>query len=432
MSNALMQLSEKTKFLLWYKDPAKFFKDIYSLEPYPYQATVLRELADTKVHRVLVCASGGSGKTKLIACHALWLSTVLSKIMQRPVTIVVISGSKDQAKNLYNYIKEAIQTTPEIAKLVQGEPLASGTKFLDGSEISAVPNSHKAIQGLHKDVVIIDEPALAGDFTINDSRRIVIKDDSLDKIILLGTPFIPPEQKVRSTLYVDMWEDKEKYKEWRRYHWSAMDCPNVSAEQIEEAQKNLPEDMFNIFWLGKPYFIGESLIPFEQLKRASMNIKTYFDPDQRSFGGVDWGWKAETVFTVIQIRDGTYYVVASEGWRREDFENMHDKIMEMAKMYNVDLTFTDSADIGENQRLEDRGLNIVPVVFNKEKTIMQTKMKVLFHQDKIRIDESMVRLKEQLRKYNWDTHEKDDRVDSLMLALKGEPEDTSAPYFKVL
>ena len=438
MSEQLQSATDKITLLLWYKNPAKFFKDIYGLDPYPYQVNVLGQMADLKNRRVMIMASAGSGKTKLVACHALWLAVPLAFHLNRPVSIVIISGSEEQAKNLYNYIRSAVIDNPLLKKLVEGEIMTTGVSFrvLNGiSEIKPVPNSHKQIQGLHKDVVIIDEPTLAGDFAILDATRIVVKNDSLDRILLLGTPFVPPDAKKKSDLYIQMWEDTQRYPEgepWKRFHWTNMDCPTVTPQQMEEAKKNLPEEMFNVFWLGKPYFARTSMIPFEHIKRASMDVHTAYNPEYPVYGGLDYGWKAETVLTLTQYINGTYHVILSEGWRREEYQSLVDRIAEIYKEYKIDTLYADSEDIGDNQRLLNLGLNIIPVIFRNDKVKMQVKLKAMFHQDRIKIDETMMKLKDQLRRYDWNTHEHDDRVDSLMLSMHKNEEETVNIYWNIV
>ena len=433
-SKILEELQEKAKLLLWYKDVSIFFKDVFGSEPYPYQKKVLEELKDPNIHRVLITASGGSGKTKLVACHALWLAIPFALQENRSVSIVIISGSQNQARTLYGYIKEGIENSPLLQKYVDGEITQSFTKFKNGSSVSAVPNSQKAIQSLHKDVVIIDEPCLAGDFVIDDAKRIVVKDNSLDKIILLGTPFVPPESKVKSTKFIDMYMDKEKFPEWKRYHWNAMDCPNVTAEQIEEAKRTLSEEMFSIFWLGEPYFVGESLIPFDQLKEASLDVKTQYDPNYPAIAGIDWGYKHETSLTIAQKRDDIWYVIYNEGWRLTEYEDLQEKVYHICKQFNVEVIYADAEAIGENQRLESKGLRVVPIPFVKYRTQLQANLQVLFAKRRIRIDENMIKLKEQLRKYNWDVKINDDRVDSLMLAVNNifDEESSNIPLLRIL
>jgi len=213
---------------------------------------------------------------------------------------------------------------------------------------------------------------------------------------------------------------------------SAMDCPTVTPQQLEEAKKNLPEDMFNVFWLGKPYFAGISMIPFEHLKRASMDVHTSYNPNYPVYGGLDYGWKAETVLTLVQYIDNVYHVVLSEGWRREEYQTLVNRIAELYKQYKIEVLFADSEDIGDNQRLLNLGLNVIPVIFRNDKVKMQAKLKAMFHQDRIRIDENMMKLKDQLRKYDWTTHEHDDRVDSLMLAMHKDEDEEVNVYWKML
>ena len=241
------EVSKALTFLKWYKKPSTFFKDIFKQDPYPYQAKVLESLKD-RPRRLMLLAAGGTGKTKLLGAIALYYAVVLSKFDQSPYSIIIISGSRDQARNLYEYVRIAFKDNPILAEEVEGEPLMSITRLKNRSVIKAVPNSLKAIQGEHHDVVIIDEAALAGNFIIRDSFRIVAQSNK-DVIILSGTPM----NVQGGELFVEMWEDEERYPEWRRFHWSAKDCPSISIEKYLEAQKDLTEDMFYIFWEGKPY-----------------------------------------------------------------------------------------------------------------------------------------------------------------------------------
>ena len=737
-------VSRAATFLLWYKDPAQFYRDIYKEEPYPYQAQLLRDLADLSVDRVMVMAGGGLGKTKCLAAHALWCAAVLPRFIRKPISVIVIAGSEKQAKALYKYSKQAIEDTSELRSLVQGEPLQSLTEFRDRSCIKAVPNSLKAIQGEHDNIVIVDEAALAGDFVVQDTLRIV-RGMNPNRIILLGTP------TDYFSKFVEMWEDSERFPEWKRYHWSVYDCPAVDKRQLEEAKKTLSEEMFSVFVLGKPYAKTGTLIDHAKIKEACKDTPR-FQVSERGkppVAGIDWGWcvsgdtevltpngwkpleqcqegelivcydpfrnhsryepilvirkrhylgwmthissrnldilvkpshplflldrhkkkqlclpagkhpthvhlkrlakfegnkpsyyeipgynskrtdlnldkplrvpirpflrflgwyltegttrgkyvriyqkknkaffdqivedikemglhplpmpkygyiqisntrlanflsqlgKAKqkyipqdikqldgelleelvetmlkgdgdlwfprfntyskqlaedflevalktgkyygyivdrkkkgyrvnlltkdsspnrshykdilwsgtivdlevptgvflarrngkpvylhnrhpTVLTIVQEVDGVYYVLHTEAWSREEFEKIHDRIAELCKLYQVETVYADAEDVGENQRLEARGLRVEPIPFNKEKTRMQSRMKGLFLQNRIRIPAEFTELIRQLRKYTWDTHEDDDYVDSLMLALRETEEEEEDIFF---
>lgn len=420
------QIYKAAKFLVWFKDPSIFFKDIYNLTPYPYQIKVLRALKENP-HRIIIVAAGGTGKTKLLACISMWLAIVLPKFIKRSYSVIIISGSDQQAKYLYEYSKFAIQDNEILSEEVEGEPLISITYFKDRSFIIAVPNSLKAIQGKHCDCTIVDEGALAGDFVIQDTLRIVSTSDR-DLIILSGTPM------VYNTTFVDYWENPDKYPQWQRFSWSAKDCPSISIEKWNEA-KDLPEDMFTIFWEGKAFAGTGSLIPSDQIKNSYKDTEVEPpNPKYEIIGGLDWGFRHYTALILIQKdpETQTIKILYADAWHREDFEDMHKKIDQICKDFHVSRIYADAEDIGENQRLEARGLRIIPIAFNQNKVQMQSHMKILFHQNKIRLPQSYSNLIRQLRKYTWTTKEDDDYVDALQLALKGIEDESSNFYYEIL
>lgn len=372
-------------------------------------------------------AGGGTGKTKLLGCEALWCAVPLSFKLGRPVSSIILSGSDEQSKKLYGYSTDAITNNQLIRKFVVGDPLISKTAFSTKATIKAMPRSLKSTQGQHEDVVIVDEAGLDKDmdFIIDDSLRIT-NQSNVDRIILSGTP------TTYNTKFVDMTLNPEKYPEWKtRYHWGAADCPNISAAKIEEA-KRLSPDMYSIFWLGTPYAIGSTLIPMDHLQRSSRDIMNQFDPDYQSFAGIDWGYTAETVMCIGQVRKGVWYLIDVLAWRRPDYEDIGEQIKQAAKDYGVSNIYTDASGISENQRLEAKGLYITPIHFSKEKARMQSKMRTLFNLNKIRINEDEVDLLNQLRTYNWDTHDKDDRVDAFQLMLYHDETDTQEIYVEVI
>lgn len=413
------------KYQIWYKDPAVFFKDIFNLEPYPYQKNILRALP-SEPKRMIMMAAGGTGKTKMLACIALWLTVVYPKFIKRPYTVIIISGSDEQARYLYEYCKYAIQDTKILSEEVDGDPLQSLTKFKDRSLIRAVPNSLKAIQGKHEDCVIVDEGALAGDFVIQDTLRIVSTTDK-DLIILSGTP------TVYATHFVEIWEQPEKHTEWKRFHWSAKDCPSISAEKIEEAKK-LPEDMWVRFWEGNPFAGGDTLIPITEIKDATKDTPHFqIDPSVEVIAGVDWGWQHYTAITVLQRgKDGIFRILYQDAWRREDFEDMGTKLAYICSEYKVSKIYADSEDIGENQRLESKGFILEPIKFNEWKVQMQSHMKIVFHQRMIKIPIDYQMLIQELRRYKWNTKEGDDSVTSLFLALWGAKAELNGFYYEII
>jgi len=237
-------------FVEWYNNPSKFYMDMYGHEPYPYQTKVLNDVRD-EVNRILICSASTTGKTELLACIALWFAIVKAKVMNRSYEIIIVSGSKDQAKHLYNYCRNSLLENEILASLVDGEPLITITKFKNKSIIRALSKSLTSVQGKHGDVCLIDEASFPElDFFLRDSYRIIGASDD-PYLIFSSTPH------EYFSLFVDMWENEKKYPKfskdiigsWKRFSWSSFECPGITEEMREEASK-LPRDIFEKYWLG--------------------------------------------------------------------------------------------------------------------------------------------------------------------------------------
>jgi len=409
---AIKQLEEGVtsglKFLEWYNDPVQFYRDVFKEDPFDYQADILR-LVKKGHKRILCCACGGSGKTKLLASIGLWYVTVKSRFEGRQ-EVIVISGSARQAKNLYNYCKDALLDNPILNRLVEGEPKISETRFKDRSVIRALPSSLTAIQGQHGNLVLLDEASLVDDFLIRDTYRIVGAHKGA--IIMSSTP------TYYNSLFVEMWENTDKYPEWIRRSWDAYDCPLLDDDMIEEAKK-LPSQTFEIFWLGKPYPMTGTMLPLDKLKACTRGVKRFtFNVEYPTFMGVDWGWGHPLGIVILQKKQDTYLILETFLKKGGTFEEIHDWIESRAKYYKVRSIYCDASDVGENQRLASRGLPVIPVAFNKEKGYLQSKLKDLVIKTKIFIPEDEYDLINQLRTYTWEKKENDDLVDALLLAIK--------------
>ena len=313
---------------------------------------------------------------------------------------------------------------------VMGEIRMTHTQFKDRSVIRALPNSLKAIQGKHAPFVIVDEAALAGDFVINDTKRIIGAFDP-NRVILSGTP-MDNETGATGELFIDMFEDPERYPEWKRITWSAYDCPAISSEMREEA-KSLPEREYQIFWLGKPYVSARVLIPRGSLKDAILDYTIGYNSLYNVYCGVDWGHAHPTAVVFVQLTpDNKFEVIETNWFKGEEFDKIHDWIESRARYYKTTKIYTDGSDVGENQRLLARGLPVFPIQFNKEKGFMQSRLRDIFTKGRIKMSDNEQKLIQELRTYTWDKKINDDMVDALQLAVREDYQQPSNLYFKLL
>lgn len=423
-----LTLKERTKLLTW-RNPTKFFTDVTGNPPFPYQNNVLQYLQDLNNKRLLLCAGGATGKTRLLADIALYSSTILSLvILQEPYGVIIESGSQEQSRILYDYQKTWIENSDILQKLVKGDALKTNTEFKNGSFIKALPASWKSIYGQHCDLLIIDEAVEAGGDLIDDSIR-VIGTSKHDRIILSSTPHD------YNSKFVTMWEDKKKYNNWKRFSWNALECPLYTEEKIEEARKR--GDMyFEIFMLGKPYPLKGTMINMEDVKASSRGVDLFsYDPD---FGytvmGIDWGWAPDpTAIVIIQRNDDIIRVLKYRTKLKEDPEVALDWIETACKDYHVDRIFADSHNKHMNALLGKRALPLFQVAFKGEKGMMQANLSSIFERRKIKIPEQFVTLLWQLKSYTYGTKGSDDLIDAMMLVCKEYKSYSNADlYYKIL
>jgi len=422
-----MSLLKQLKFKLWYDDPSKFYKDIYKEEPTSYQSRVLKLLPNFQINRIIICAAGGTGKTKLLACIALWYATVLAYFVGRK-EVIIISGSEDQAKHLYDFCRFAILDTPEISEKVMDKPLISLTRFKDRSVIRALSKSFKKILGKHGELVIIDEAVLVENRFLRDALRI-IPDSKYSRIILSSTP-----QEAKGDLFLEYWENEKKYPDWHREHWTAFECP--WKKQLSEEAKRQGREWYDIFFLGRPHPISNILIPIDKIHKASRNNPKFeynINGDPPIMGLDLGGFKNPADITIRQTIDGIDYIIY-RGEKMLKDPNKPDEILDwiqgLFEQYNVKRIYSDSLPRAENARLIARGLPVTLITLQQDtRARYQANMRRKMLDHKVKIPEEYVKLLWQLKKYDWNTKENDDAVVSFMLSLIDEPRIESNSFY---
>ena len=98
---------------------------------------------------LLIWANRGGGKTYLAA-----LATVLDGLFRPGTSVRVLGGSFDQSDRLADYVREMLARHPRI---VHGKMRRDRVKLVGGSEIRALPQSQRAVRGLHVNRIRCDE-----------------------------------------------------------------------------------------------------------------------------------------------------------------------------------------------------------------------------------------------------------------------------------
>ncbi len=116
----------------------------HHVSPLDYLAASFFDQSD-----LLIWANRGGGKTYLAA-----VATLLDAIYHGPLQIRVLGGSFDQSSRLAEYVREFLNLHPG---LIDGKITRQRVKLINGSEIRMLPQSERAVRGLHVQKIRCDE-----------------------------------------------------------------------------------------------------------------------------------------------------------------------------------------------------------------------------------------------------------------------------------
>ena len=406
-------LSEALQLAIWFKSPADFFIDVWKhrgFYPNEHQKKFLEAVADLDNQRFLLCVASGGGKTLLLGTIAVWFCTVVAKILGKPQTVIIVGGSLEQSKLVYEYILEIINNNDWIKSLVDGEPLRIMTKFKDGSWIKALPCSDKSILGQHPNIMIIDEAVQVGDFIIQEAlSRVGVHRDN--KIFISSTPY------EYLSLFVEMWMDTKKYSKWLRFHWSLDECHWVDKSILEEARQSLSSADYQIKFEGIPTPPTQTFFDHQAIREC--RTSELLIPSQgETFLGIDWGMEHPTAIVIVRrTQEGNVYVVHIEQHRRKSGEFILERLKALCDVWKVQMIYADSEEKFMNRMVQQSGLPIRPIKFHTEKTYMLSNLKAHLESRRLRFWEGWMEFIMQLAKYDPSRKRDDDYVDALCLAL---------------
>ena len=400
------------KFREWKADPGLFFEDITGLKPSDDQDRFLLDMADFNAKQnVIISAGRGTGKTFTLALLSLWYIYILPKFLGRPVKAVVLGGSFDQSRNLYNYVKAWSSQHEFIHRELAKEPTVFETLLQDGSSIKALTASEKSVRGPRSDLLIIDEAVEAGEELISAAMQINIA-SPIARTIISSTPH------EYTSLFVSIAQKPTEYGFRDPYYWSGENAPWISKSVLDVKRKLMNEGTYLIEIEGKPYAFTGKVFSLTDLKNCIVK-KNQTIENAPKIMGVDWGhYPAPTVCNVIQKLSDRCQVLHSESYLKEKFEDVMDALESTARAYKVQAINVDSIPPGEGERLRNRGLPVYMIKFKSEKPIMISNLQALIENSKLQIPEDFFSLISQLREYRFDSKKDDDYVDSIMLACR--------------
>ena len=204
-------------------DPVEVFRRA-GMEPDAWQRKALRSTA----RRIVILGGRQLGKSEVVAARALH-----SALYEAPKTVVVVSPSGRQSKELYlkllTFYRPFADEFPAIAE-TQME-----LRLVSGSRIVAVPADEARIRGLSGvGVLAVDEAAAVPD-ALWDAVLPMVAAVPDARVFVISTPRRP-----RGFLF-RIWKDEEG---WERYTVPAAECPRIAPDFLDRMRATMAPAVF--------------------------------------------------------------------------------------------------------------------------------------------------------------------------------------------
>ena len=280
--------------------------------------------------------------------------------------------------------------------------------------------SIETLRGQKFDFIVVDEIASMRNWASNwqEVIRPTLTDNKGDALFI-STP------KGFNHFY-DLYNQESKDLDYKSFHYTSYDNPNIPSEEIDKAQKELTEDRFAQEYLAD-FRKTEGLV-YKEFNRArhvfsKLENKTYI----KTFGGLDFGFTNPCAAITIKKDKYAVYWITDEWYKRNQTDA---QIADYVTALKWDECFPDPESPGGIEELKRRGVNVREVVKNKDSVKNGINVvRELFKANRLRIHESCHNLIWELETYSYPdskpdrneeenpTKENDHAMDALRYAL---------------
>ena len=284
--------------------------------PHPKQRDMVQEIISSAAKYHVACVGRQFGKSLMaINLSLYWM------INNGPVKVLWVSPVYSQTTKVQKELMQAIGASGLVKNCNYSD---NYIRLKNGSEIIfRSAEKYDNIRGLTVDYGILDEAA----FMKEDAWKEAIKPVFLvrgKKVLFISTPkgknwFHELYQLARSN-------DYENYK---AYTGSSYDTPYINIEEIEDAKRTLPPNVFQQEYLAK--FIDSGGEVFSNLESNIM--PTWGQNNSKIYCGVDLGKQED--FTVATFMNAQGQVIDIYRANAQEWTQMTSEIIKRVKQYNA-------------------------------------------------------------------------------------------------
>lgn len=188
--------------------------------------------------------------------------------------------------------------------------------------------------------LIIDECARISENVWNEALRPTLTDTEGD-VLLISTP---QGMNWFQQMFVRGQDPNEKnYAGWQ---FPSSANPFLKAEEIEEAERTLPERVFKQEYLAE--FVSDAGTVFRNVGNCIKGIIEEPQPNTRYIIGVDLGKFQDFTVIIVLKQEGRHsHIVYFDRFNKIDWNLQKTRIQAISKRYNNALTIIDSTGIGD-------------------------------------------------------------------------------------
>ena len=210
-------------------DRVVFARRALAFEPDPWQASVLRWSGK----RLLMNCCRQSGKSTTAAVLA------LHEALYHPESLVLlISPSLRQSSELFRKVAALLSRLEVRPRLTEDNRLSLA--FEGGSRVVSLPSSEATVRGFSgASLIVEDEAARVPDELYRACRPMLAT--SGGRLVLMSTPF------GRRGHFHEEWANGGPH--WERVRITALECPRIPAEFLEEERRSLGDLFFRSEYL---------------------------------------------------------------------------------------------------------------------------------------------------------------------------------------
>jgi hypothetical protein len=238
-------------------DAVDLWRRIYATDPDPWQADVLR----SRGARVLMNCCRQSGKSTVSAVAGLH-----EALSRPPALVLLLSASLRQAQELGRRLFDGYRA---LGKPVSPEAENRlSLELSNGSRILCLPAKEMTVRGYSgARLVVIDEAARVPDSLYYSLRPMLSV--SQGRLMCLSTPF------GKRGFFHQEWTQGQR---WDKVQVTALECPRIPADFLEEERGTLPDFWFRQEYLCEFADTQTSVFGYDDILSAfSDRVKPLFD-----------------------------------------------------------------------------------------------------------------------------------------------------------